>query len=254
MILVAALATGGRAGALIAAARQVAVGAARTAADLQGLAGDHFADLGFRVAEVRLRGASTASRDEILGAAHVARGEPILGLDLAAARARIERVGWVESARVIRLLPDTLVIDVNERPLMAVWQHHGRRDVVAAGGRVVTAVDPDDFRQLPTIIGEGANTRAADILPLIARLPRLSARLRAVRRVDQRRWDLLLADGCVVLLPADGEAGALRRLDDLDRSTGVLDLRLQRLDLRGPDFIVARAPPGPPAPTVSRGV
>jgi cell division protein FtsQ len=255
LILAAALATGGRGAALIAAVRQVAEGAARTAGDLRALAGDHFGGLGFRVAEVRLQGASKASHDEILAAAHITRGQPILGLDLAATRARIERVGWVERARVIRLLPDTLVIAVTERPLMAVWEHQGRREVVTAGGRVTAAVNPDEFPRLPTIIGEGANTQAAAFLPLIEQMPRLSARLRAVRRVDQRRWDLLLANGTVVLLPAGGDADALRRLDDLDRSARVLDLRLQRLDLRKPDFIVARAPPAPAPspPTTSRG-
>lgn len=44
---------------------------------------------------------------------------PPFGLDLEALRKRIEQVGWVKEARVVRLLPDTLVVSVVERKQMA---------------------------------------------------------------------------------------------------------------------------------------
>ncbi len=44
------------------------------------------------------------------------------GLDLNDLRARVESVGWVKEAKVVRLLPDTLFIAVKERPRLAVWR------------------------------------------------------------------------------------------------------------------------------------
>jgi cell division protein FtsQ len=253
LILAAALATGGRARDVERAAEQTAAGASRLWGQAQGLIQGRFADMGFRVAAVHLQGASPASRNEILRAVAVSPGEPILGLDLRAVRARVERVAWVQSARVIRLLPDTLVVAVTERSLMAVWQHHGRRDLIAANGAAVTGVDPGHFTALPLVVGDGANTDAARFLAILAGRPGLVARLAAIRRVDQRRWDLILKDGGVILLPAADEAGALARLDQLDRSARVLALGLARLDLRDANFTVAR-PRGAPPPTVSHGV
>jgi cell division protein FtsQ len=240
LILAAALATDGRGAQLARGAERLAANTVDLADASQGLVADRFAGLGFRLAEVHLQGASPASQKEILQAAAVTPGVPILGLDLNAIRARVERVAWVDHARVIRLLPDTLVIAVQQRPLMAVWQHQGRIDVVAADGRIDPTVDPRHFSTLPRLIGAGANTEAAQLLPILAKQPVLMARVRAIRRVDERRWDLLLKDGATIVLPDSGESAALDRLDRLDRDAHILDLGLTRIDLRNPRFVVAR--------------
>jgi cell division protein FtsQ len=226
LIGVVVLATGGRGRALLASA--------------QGAARSDLATLGFRVGTIHLQGASPAAQKEILQAAALEPGAPILDVDLAAVRDRVERVGWVAHARVIRLFPQTLVVSVTQRPLLAVWEHAGRTVVVADNGAVVNQVDPAHFAALPLIVGDGANVAAAEVVPLIAARPRLAGRLDALVRVDDRRWNLRLKDGGIILLPATDEAAALKRLDALDRSAKVLDLGLARLDLRDPEMVVAR--------------
>jgi cell division protein FtsQ len=253
MILVAALATGGRGGQVVGGGERLIAESANLTRAVQGLARGQFAAIGFRVGAVHLQGASRQSRDEILQAAAIRPGEPILGVDLDRVRDRVERVGWVDHAKVIRLLPDTLVIAVTERPIMAVWQHHGRRDVVATDGHVVGRVDPDSFKGLPLIVGDGANVQAAALLPELLKRPRLVSRLWAIRRVDGRRWDLILKDGGVVLLPDLDEAAALERLDRLEQAARVLELGLARIDLRDADFIVVR-PRSAGQAVVSHGV
>jgi cell division protein FtsQ len=238
LISVVVLATGGRGQALVENARA----AARS--DL--------ATLGFRVGVVHLQGASPAAQTEILAAAAVKPGSPILDLNLAAVRDRVERVGWVDRARVVRLFPDTVVIAVTQRPLLAVWEHAGRTAVVANNGAVVNEVDPAHFAALPLVVGDGANLAAAGVLPLIAARPRLAAHVDALLRVDDRRWSIRLKDGGTILLPADDEAGALKRLDDLDRTAKILDLGLARIDLRDPDMVVVR-PREAAAPALAGG-
>jgi cell division protein FtsQ len=234
--VVVILATGGRGQSLLATGRDAA--------------GGDFASLGFRVGVVHLQGATPAARAEILQAANLKLGGPILGLDLGAARARIESVGWVAHARVIRLLPDTLVIAVDQRPLLAVWEHAGRTAVVAEDGTVVTQVDPGHFAGLPLVVGDGANVAAHAILPKLAGHARLMARLSALVRVDQRRWDVRLKDGALIALPATDEEGALKRLDDLDRTSRILELGFARVDMRDPEMVVVR-PRGGAAPVLT---
>ena len=237
-IAIAVLATGGR-GAFL---WDQASAAARS--DL--------ASLGFRTATIHLQDASPAAQKEVLAAAGVKPGGPILDVDLAAVRARVESVGWVAKASVIRLLPDTLVIAVTQRPLLAVWQNDGRNAVIVDNGAIAPQADPARFSALPLIVGAGANTAAAGILPLIAQRPRLMQRLSALVRVDDRRWNLTLKDGGVVMLPADGEAEALARLDDLDRRGRILDLGLERIDLRDPEMTIVR-PRGATTPALAGG-
>ena len=205
-----------------------------------GLTHQSFANLGLRVREVHLQGVSRAALEEVSAAAAIKPGEPILGADLAAIRARVESVGWVQRARVIRLFPDTLVIAVTERPLLAVWQHAGRTVVVTNNGAVAGQVDPRRFAKLPLIVGEGANSAAGPFIQLLQNHPRLWSHAAALVRVDQRRWDVKLADGGVVSLPATNTEAALRRLEALDDASHVLKLRVARVDLRDPEMIVVR--------------
>ena len=238
LALVVVLATGGRGQYLASLARQ--------ATDTR------LGSVGFRLDAVHLQGASRSAQGDILKAAAVPLGAPILTLDLAAIRQRVERVGWVERARVVRLLPDTLVIAVDQRPLMAVWEHAGRAVVVASNGAMVTKVDPAHFTTLPLIVGDGANLAAARILPLVFARPRLAQRLDALVRVDGRRWDVRLKDGCLIMLPATGEDAALRRFDQLDRQSRLVELGFARIDLRDPEMVVVR-PRGGDAPVVKPG-
>ena len=251
LIIVAALATGGRGHQLTLVVARVGNGAARLAeqsnAAWRGLTGP-------RIAAVHLQGASAVAQGEILRAAAVRPGDDLLSLDLKAVRARVERVGWVNHARVMRLWPDTLVIAVEQRPLLAIWQINGRRMVVTANGGIVTAVRPEDVPKLPLIIGEGAPADAARVLPLVLAHPRLVSRLTAVRRVDGRRWDVLLKDHGVILLPEGGEAQALAHLDRLDQKSGLLNLGLARIDLRTPNFTVVRPGVAATAESPSHGI
>lgn len=205
------------------------------------------------LAVVHLQGASPASEKAILAAMALRPGVDLLTLDLSAVRRRVEAVGWVERARVIRLFPATVVVAVKERPLAALWEHAGRTVVIAANGSVVTQVTPAQFRGLPLLVGANADLAAPALLKALAVRPGLTGRLKAAVRVDGRRWDLMLKDGAVVSLPAEDQDGALRRLDGLARDQKILDLGLSRIDLRDPEMIIVR-PRVQGAPAKASGV
>ena len=218
------------------------------------------AALGLRLDTVRLDGASPQSSADILRAAALPHGAPLLAVDLAAARRRVEQVGWVKDAKVMRLFPDSIVIAVDERHLLAVWQDNGRIGVIDNGGVVAPEADPARFTGLPLVVGDGANVAAADILPHVLSRPRLVDRLDALVRIDGRRWDLRLKDGTIVQLPprdptaaANNEEAALIRLDQLDQQSRILDLGFSRIDLRDPEMVAVRPRQTPAAGAVSDG-
>jgi cell division protein FtsQ len=214
-----------------------------------GLAGA-LGGMGLRVASLTVQGATPLSQPDIIKAAQVYKDQPILGIDLAALRARVEQVGWVKQARVVRLLPDAVVIVVTPRPTLAVWQHDGRTEVIDDTGKPIPEADPARFNDLPLVVGEGANDSAAAILPLVRARPQLMQRLDALVRVDDRRWDLRMSDGSLIELPAEGADSALIQLDQLDQKSRILELGFARIDLRVPELVTVRpkdaAPPGAP--------
>lgn len=207
-----------------------------------------FGAAGFKLRAVHVQGASPMATADIVKAARVYRDQPLLGLDLEAMRQRVEAVGWVKEARIVRLLPDTLVVAVVERRQLAVWQHAGRVQVIDELGRVIPEADAARFPALPLVVGEGAAENAPEILPVVARRPRLMERLEALVRVDNRRWDLRLKDGSLIQLPAMDEDQALIQLEQLNQRSRILELGFERIDLRNPDVVAVRprvnAPPG----------
>ncbi|HXQ10062.1 MAG TPA: cell division protein FtsQ/DivIB [Caulobacteraceae bacterium] len=207
-----------------------------------------FIDLGFKVSDVTVQGATPAAAADVLKAAALGKGEPILHLNLNAVRGRVESVGWVKGAKVIRLLPDTIVIAITQRQTLAVWQHAGRTLVIDSTGRAIPEADPSQFADLPLVVGEGADQAAPGILPLLESRPRLMGKLDAIVRVDDRRWDLRTRDGALIQLPAEGEAQALARLDSLDAQSRILDLGFTRIDLRDPDLVAVRPSDAPARP------
>lgn len=219
-----------------------AVETARFAAD-QRLTG-----FGLKVETLTVQGATPTAQNDIIKAAALTKDEPILHLDLAALRARVENVGWVKSAKVVRLLPSTVVIAVTQRQTLAVWQHDGKSMVIDAEGHAIPEADPARFADLPLVVGEGADQAAPAILPIVKSRPRLMQRLDALVRVDDRRWDLRTKDGALIQLPASDEAAALDRLDRLDEQSRILDLGFARIDLRDPDLVAVRPRDSAPAP------
>jgi cell division protein FtsQ len=198
------------------------------------------ASVGFRLDQVQVQGAPEMARADILREAGLTHGSPILDIRLDDLRKRIQAGGWVKDAKVVRLLPDTLIIAVTPRQPLAVWQHAGATRVVDTEGQVMGEADPARFADLPLLVGEGAPEAAHAILPLLRQRPALMSRVDALIRVDQRRWDLRLKDGAIVLLPALGEDTALINLDRLDAQQRVLSLGLERIDLRTADALVVR--------------
>jgi cell division protein FtsQ len=199
-----------------------------------------FGRAGFRLATIHVEGASPMATADIVKVAGLYKDQPLLGLDLEAMRQKIQTVGWVKEARVVRLLPDTLVVAVSERRQMAVWQHNGRSAVIDDHGKVIAEADPARFTALPLVVGEGGAENAPKILPILAQRPDLIGHMDALVRVDDRRWDLRMKDGSLIQLPAQGEEQALMLLEQLNERSRILTLGFERIDLRNPDAMTVR--------------
>lgn len=198
------------------------------------------AAMGLTLKRVHITGASPEAEPAIQRALGLYSGQPITSLDLDAIRTRVQGVGWVKEARVVRLLPDTLIVEVKEHDRLAVWQEAGQIKVIDNRGQVIDGADARRYPTLPLVVGKGADVAAGEILPLLAQRPRLMGMVDALVRVDERRWDLRLKDGSLIQLPATEQEAALIRLDALDQRERLLDLGFARVDLRTPDEVAVR--------------
>jgi len=166
----------------------------------------------------------------------------LLFFDVEAARARVEALPWIESASLVRVLPDRLKVDVRERKPAAVWLDGDRIVLVDATGRMLAQVATYVPADLPRIAGPGAPQAAAELAAALAKFPELQARVHVAHRIGERRWDLELTGGTRVLMAAGPSLASLARLVELDGETQVLAQRNQVVDLTLSRSIAVSAP------------
>ena len=199
---------------------------------------------GLTISRVVVTGRDRSDRTAILAALGAQRGASILSFDCAAARERLMQMPWVADARVRRVFPGDIEVDLDERLPFAVWQNDGRLMLVDKTGYPIVPVSAEDLTVYPHVVGVGAAEHAEALLTELKAFPDIAARLRAAVRVGDRRWDLKLENGMAIELPADDVATALREVTRLDRDMGVLSSDLLAIDMRFKDRWILKAPPG----------
>ncbi len=196
---------------------------------------------GLDVENIEITGLSnTLRRGEIIAALGVDYEDSILWLNMDAARERIRQLPWIAQAEVRRLLPGTLSVSIAERQPFAIWQNGGKISVIDIEGRVISERVDDTDPSMPQLVGPGANIGAQEILTFLESRPAIRARMRALVRVADRRWNIRLLNGMDIRLPEDGVESALDQLVALDAIHGLLTRDIAAIDLRLRDRISIR--------------
>ncbi len=167
----------------------------------------------------------------------------LLALDPQEVQARIQSLDWVAAARVRRLWPSTLVVEVERRQSYARWRENGQVAVIDANGERLLSERAADHQELPLVVGPGAGRAAQPLLIALESLPQVRTRLRALVRVGDRRWNVELENGAVIALPEMHPAEALIRLEALQHRYALLDRPVAQLDMRAPGRLAVRIHP-----------
>lgn len=206
-------------------------------------ADDVAANHGFAVNDIKIAGVTGARAQEVRAMIVPEGRHSILSLEPEAVQARIESLDWVQSARVRRLWPSTVAVQVQRRQAYARWQENGELSVIDVNGERLLAERAADHVELPLVVGRGAGPAAQPLLIALEELPQVRTRLKALVRVNDRRWNLELNSGTTVALPEDGAPVALAQLEGLETRHHLLDRPLAQLDMRVPGRLAVRVYP-----------
>lgn len=201
------------------------------------------AESGLTVRNVLVEGRIETPAADILQALNAERGAPLLGIDVAAAKERLEKLPWVKTTTIERRPPDTLRVRVEERKAFALWQRGQRLSVIDREGTIIIKDHLARFADRPLVVGEGAELRAAEIVDLLALDPQLGKKVEAAVLVSRRRWNLRLEGGIEVRLPEEGLEAAWWRLARMVREEKLLARAVAIVDLRQPDRAIVRLTP-----------
>lgn len=194
------------------------------------------------VRDVQLRGARHTSATEVIRVLDLASGTNLLRLSTEAVEARVAELPWVRSAKVSRVLPDTLRIKIDEREAAMVLSLGAANWIVDDTGRVL---DTGKRESLPVLSGAnlegikvGMDLEAEQLTGALSVYRSLSrevqSKIAAIFAPTPERITLALVDGSQVrygsaeLLRAKSNVltSLLRRLERDGTAASYIDLRV----------------------------
>ena len=195
---------------------------------------------GFAVNKVTIEGQNRSTNAEVLKALGLDRSTSTLAFNTSEAQDRLEKLPMVRRAQVMRLLPSQLHVVLEERVPYAVWQYRSVLHLVDQDGIVIEKLKGQAPAKLPLVVGAGAAKHARDLLSALSQWPQIKSKVQAAVRVADRRWNLKLFNGLEIQLPEGGEARALKKVSELERSHAILSGDAISLDLRLGDRVTIR--------------
>lgn len=195
---------------------------------------------GFDIAAVSISGRERLSEKEVLAAAGVGPGQSLPFLVASDVRDRLLATPIIKSARVMKLYPDRLVIEIEERHPAGLWQRDGNVSVVSEDGVPLIDFRDKSLLGLPFVVGDGAQKRLPEYIALMKLAGDLSKRVKAGVLVAGRRWDLEMINGVTVRLPEENPGAAIDTLTRMQKEARILDRDIMSIDLRARDRVAFR--------------
>lgn len=196
--------------------------------------------IGFAVGQIKVTGHVETSEIDVLEQLDLDGATSLIGFDSEAARQRVLKMPWVATARVTKLYPDGVSVELTEKVPFAVWQNGDVLSLVQDKGDEIVSFNDEKYLELPLVIGEGANVKAHEIVAMMAAFPDLSDRVKAYAYIGGRRWDLQMKDGVTVHLPEKNTDAALEAVAKLEADQALLGKDIEVVDLRIDDRMVVR--------------
>ncbi|MCH2075288.1 MAG: cell division protein FtsQ/DivIB [Rhodobacteraceae bacterium] len=189
----------------------------------------------FMVKLMAIEGAAPEVAERIRGAVHVDFPISSFDLDLDQLRLIVEKLPPVQSA-TLRVRPGgVLEVGIIERTPALVWRRPEGLGLIDVEGNLVSGLDKRaDRADLPLVVGEGAHHAAEEALELMMAAAPIADRVRGLRRMGERRWDVVLDRNQVIQLPEEAPVPALERVILLDKAQELLARNITHLDLRNP--------------------
>ena len=164
-------------------------------------------------------------------------------LDLAKLRERVLSLPPVEIAEAHIKGGGILHIKVDEKiPALLLKKEIGF-NILSENGEYIRSVSSrQHFSDLPVITGEGAEIAASQATAIFKTIYRNLDQVRGLVFVGQRRWNIIMTSGQVVMLPENDPEQAIQKILILDKAEQILSRQIAVFDFRLPSRITLRVP------------
>ena len=165
-------------------------------------------------------------------------------LDLADLRDRVLALPPVEMAEARVKSGGFLLIKVNEKSPALLLKKKNGFTVLSKQGEFIRSVSSREiFSDLPVITGKGAENAADQANAIFEAIYGKLDQVRGLVFVGQRRWNLIMTSGQVVMLPEKNPEQAIQKILILDKAEQILSRNIAVFDFRLPSRVTLRLPP-----------
>src|SRR6266853_2158106 len=126
---------------------------------------------------IEIRGTQNVTKGQIMEVMGADMGRNVFFIPLAQQKAQLEQIPWVESASVMRFVPNRLKVEIHERTPVAFARVGPRMFLIDAGGSLLE-LSPKHKYSFPVILGMNPGE------PLSTRAPRMKSYAGLVRELD----------------------------------------------------------------------
>ena len=134
-----------------------------------------------------------------------------------------------------------LSIKVEEKTPALLLKKETGFNVLSEHGEYIRSISSrEHFSDLPVITGEGAENAASQATAIFKSIYTNLDRVRGLVFVGQRRWNIIMKSGQVVMLPENDPEQAIQKILLLDKTEQILSRNIAVFDFRLPSRITLR--------------
>ena len=112
-----------------------------------------WADQFFPIKAIEINDVQKVTRGEVLASMNLDAASGLISADTIKLKQRLEAHPWIQQAEVLRVFPDTLVVEVKEREPAAVLRAGNREVLLGEDGGVIAEASPGTFEGFPVLTG-----------------------------------------------------------------------------------------------------
>lgn len=185
-----------------------------------------------KVKAINIIGNDRISNDVISDITGIRQGDNINAIDIYSIKHELEKLSWVKTAVIERVLPSTINIYIQENDPKAIYVNGDARYLISDEGDILEKIESDSHPSLVILRGEKANVGYSQVLDQLFEQEDVYKNIDEMHKISNRRWNIVLKNGVTIKLPENGVLSAMKELKmQIRKNNDLLSCRCT-LDLR----------------------
>lgn len=146
---------------------------------------------------------------------------------------RLDHLDCTKNVLVRRQYPDSIIIEVEEKKPIAIWQNNQKFYYITEDGQIMSIKTLNDLENFLVITGKNAPINAVDLVGFLEINQSVKSDVVSATWVGDRRWDIKMNTGMIVMLPEENPEIAWNKFTKIisspsfiDKGYGIVDLRI----------------------------